>query len=153
MSTSPGPEPSRGAEGAPPAGARHRARERALGLLYEAESKSEPPDVVIARLPLAPEPYARALAEGVGRRQGAIDELIAGSASGWRLERMPSIDRQVLRIAVFELLERAEVPVAVVLDEAVQLAKDYSTEDSGRFVNGVLAALAPRLRAREADPA
>ncbi len=153
MNTSPGPESHHGADSAPLAGARHRARERALGLLYEAESKSERPDVVIARLPLAPEPYASALAEGVGRRQGDIDELIAGAASGWRLERMPSIDRQVLRIAVFELLERSEVPVAVVLDEAVQLAKDYSTEDSGRFVNGVLATLAPRLRTRQANPA
>lgn len=149
MSTSRGPE----AGEEPPAGERRRGRERALGLLYEAETKSLSPTEVLAALPSPPEPYAEQLFLGVGRRAGEIDALLSGQAARWRLERMPAIDRQVLRVAVFELLERPDVPLAVVIDEAVELAKAYSTEESGRFVNGVLGALAPRLRAPEVRPA
>ena len=72
--------------------------------------------------------------------------MIAAHAQGWTLERMPAIDRTVLRIAGFELLDRPDVPVAVVLDEAVELAKRFSTDDSGRFVNGVLASIAKIAR-------
>lgn len=109
------------------------------------------PEAVLASLAVPPEPYAEALVRDAGRRAEEIDRLVGGKAAGWRLERMPAIDRQVLRLATLELLARPEVPTAVVLDEAVELAKAYSTEDSGRFVNGVLAALARELRpAREA---
>ena len=86
------------------------------------------------------------LVNGVEANQARLDEVIAAHAKGWTLQRMPTLDRNVLRIAGFELMARPEVPVAVVLDEAVELAKRFSTDDSGRFVNGVLSALIPVLR-------
>jgi len=86
------------------------------------------------------------LVHGVEANQARLDEVIAAHAKGWTLQRMPTLDRNVLRIAGFELMARPEVPVAVVLDEAVELAKRFSTDDSGRFVNGVLSALVPVLR-------
>jgi N utilization substance protein B len=82
----------------------------------------------------------------VEARRADLDAVIAAHARGWTMERMPTIDRNVLRIAAYELAERPDVPVAVVIDEAVELAKRFSTDDSGRFVNGVLAAIAPVLR-------
>jgi N utilization substance protein B len=75
-----------------------------------------------------------------------IDALLGEAAVGWELDRMPAVDRAVLRLAVYELLEEPGVPAAVVLDEAVALAGEYSTDDSGRFVNGVLATVASRVR-------
>jgi N utilization substance protein B len=87
------------------------------------------------------------LVRGVEQHMAQLDAAIAAHAKGWTLARMPAIDRNVLRVAAFELLGRHDVPVAVVLDEAVELAKRFSTDDSGRFVNGVLAALVPVLRA------
>jgi N utilization substance protein B len=122
------------------------ARERALILLYEAESKGIPPaDVLAAQISPADE-LTTMLVEGVAAHQARLDEAIAAHSKGWTLQRMPTIDRNVLRIAGFELLARPDVPVAVVLDEAVELAKRFSTDDSGRFVNGVLSALVPVLR-------
>jgi N utilization substance protein B len=118
---------------------------RALHLLYEAEVKGETPRAVLAALPVAPDPYARRLAAGAGDRLADIDALVAGHASGWALDRMPAIDRQLLRLGAYELLAELDVPAAVVIDEAVELAKQYSTEDSGRYVNGVLAAIARHL--------
>jgi len=83
---------------------------------------------------------------GVADRSSVIDELISSHARDWSIERMPTIDVIVLRIGIYELLDRPEVPVAVVIDEAVELAKTFSTDDSGRFVNGVLAAVAKKVR-------
>jgi N utilization substance protein B len=125
---------------------RHEARERALSLLYEAETKSVSPAVLVKDLPVAPDPFAVSLVVGVGDRQAEIDAVIGRHAVGWALDRMPAIDRAVLRIAVYELMERPDVPTAVVLSEAVELAGGYSTEESGRFVNGVLASIADELR-------
>ncbi|MDP2292143.1 MAG: transcription antitermination factor NusB [Actinomycetota bacterium] len=122
------------------------ARERALILLYEAESKGvASADVLAAQISPADE-LTTQLVEGVAANQAEIDAAISAHAKGWTLQRMPTIDRNVLRIAAFELLGRPDVPVAVVLDEAVELAKRFSTDDSGRFVNGVLSALVPVLR-------
>lgn len=126
---------------------RSNARERALYRLYEAESKGVAPRVVLAEQVLPPDELTVLLVEGVEDHRRELDELIAGQAHGWTLERMPAIDRNVLRLAVFELAHRPDVPVAVVIDEAVELAKRFSTDDSGRFVNGVLSALATKLRA------
>lgn len=123
------------------------ARERALLLLYEAESKGITPSEVLAAQVLPPDELTVVLVKGVEEHRARLDEEIAAHAKGWTLARMPVIDRNVLRIAGFELLGRPDVPVAVVLDEAVELAKRFSTDDSGRFVNGVLAALVPVLRA------
>ena len=79
-----------------------------------------------------------------------VDGLIGEQARSWTLNRMPVIDRQILRLATFELLERQDIPCAVVIDEAIELAKEYSTAESGRFVNGILAALGRALRPDEA---
>ena len=125
---------------------RSEARERALLLLYEADAKAGAPRTVVAELPVAPDPLAALLVEGVEDRRPDIDELLSEHARGWTLERMPVIDRAVLRIATFELLARPEVPTAVVIDEAVELAKRFSTDDSGRFVNGMLSAIAKKVR-------
>jgi transcription antitermination protein NusB len=127
-------------------GSRREARERALSLLYEAEAKSQSPGEVLADLPLEPDPFVVDLVTGVAKHQERIDELIGRFAIDWVLDRMPAIDRNVLRIAVFELLEHQEVPMAAILDEAVELAKQYSTDESGRFVNGVLASVAAEVR-------
>jgi transcription antitermination protein NusB len=127
--------------------ARSDARERALGLLYEAETKGTGVADVLEALAVPPDPLAVTLVEGVDRRRPEIDDLLAAHARGWTLERMPAVDRAVMRIAVFELLERDDVPTAVVIDEAVELAKRFSTDDSGRFVNGMLAAIARKIRA------
>ena len=83
---------------------------------------------------------------GVVEHRAALDAAIAARATGWSLERMPVLDLNVLRLAAFELAERPDVPVAVVIDEAVELAKRFSTDNSGRFVNGVLSTLAGDLR-------
>jgi N utilization substance protein B len=137
----PGAEPIPGRPGP-----RHQARERALSLLYEAEMKQRPTAEVLAALPAAPDPYAVVLVEGVQAQRQRIDALLSEAAVGWELGRMPVVDRAVLRVATYELLEQPEVPVAVVLDEAVALAAEFSTDDSGRFVNGVLATIADRVR-------
>ena len=129
-----------------PAGSRHQARERALGLLYEAEMKQVPAEEVLGALPAAPDPYAVTLVRGVVAHQARIDELLRGAARQWELERMPAVDRALLRLATYELLAEPGVPLSVVIDEAVELAGQYSTDDSGRFVNGVLATVATATR-------
>ena len=126
---------------------RSEARERALTLLYEAQAKRQSADAVLAALPVPPDPLAELLVRGVAAHTARIDDLLAQYARGWTVERMPVTDRTVARIGIFELLERPDVPTAVVLDEAVELAKRYGgTDDSGRFVNGVLAAVAHDIR-------
>ncbi len=124
---------------------RHVARERALGLLYEAAVKGCPPGEVLAGLAVPTDPYAAFLVRRAEELESQADELIAAAAVAWPLERMALLDRLVMRLAVTELLDAEGPPVPVVLDEAVELAKAYSTEDSGRFVNGVLSAIARRL--------
>jgi N utilization substance protein B len=130
-------------------GGRREARERALSLLYEAEVKDMAPAALLEDLPVEPEPFVVALVAGVGRDQGPIDELISRFAIDWAIDRMPAIDRNVLRLAVYELRERADTPVGVVISEAVELAKRYSTDESGRFVNGILANIATEVRGGE----
>ena len=147
MSTSPGPRPL---ADLPAVGARRRSRERALGLLYEAEAKEQRPAAILAALPVAPERYAVVLVEGVDRRLPEIDALIGAHAHDWGIDRLAAVDRQLLRLSVLELLECEDVPLAVVIDEAVELAKQYSTEESSRFVNGVLSAVAAEVRPSKA---
>ena len=132
--------------GRPVSTPRSEARERALHLLYEAEVRDQGPDEVLAEQVLAPDAYTRRVVGGVGDHLAEIDTVVSGKARGWTLERMPAMDRAVLRMASYELLYEPEVPTAVVIDEAVELAKRYSTEDSGRFVNGVLSAVAAQVR-------
>ena len=128
------------------AGERRRSRERALELTYEAEQKGLAPAELLGELPVAPADYAVQLVVGLTERLDEVDELVAGHSSGWALDRMPAVDRCILRIATYELVGELDVPLAVVIDEAVELAKEYSTEDSPRFVNGVLAAIADTVR-------
>ena len=125
---------------------RSEARERAMGLLYEAHAKGTSVADVLAALPVDPDPLAVLLVEGVDARRDEVDGLLAEHARGWTLDRMPVLDRSIMEIATFELVARPEVPTAVVLDEAVELAKRYGTDDSGRFVNGLLSAIAKKVR-------
>jgi N utilization substance protein B len=132
-------------------GSRREARERALSLLYEADAKACPPDAVLADLPVPPDPFAGDLVAGVGAHLDDIDERIGRFSRGWTIERMPVVDRTVLRMAVYELLHRPDVPTAAVISEAVELAKRYSTDDSGRFVNGMLSAISEEVRPDPGD--
>lgn len=125
---------------------RHQQRERALSLLYEAELKGQDPVAVADALAVPPDPYVRTLlVHSVATREEA-ERRIAAASVGWPLDRMAVIDRLVLRLAIAELLDPQGPPPAVVIDEAVELAKTYSTDDSGRFVNGILSAITPDLR-------
>lgn len=124
---------------------RSQSRERALTLLYEAESKGVDASAVLAAQIDPADELTRLIVEGVGSHQPRIDSLIGTHATGWTIDRMPALDRIVLRMATFELMDRLETPIAVVIDEAVELAKRFSTDDSGRYVNGVLSAIACEL--------
>ena len=125
--------------------ARSRARKRALDLLFEAEQRGVDPLVLVGdRLAngLTPVPeFAVALVEGVQAHRERIDEVLSTYAQGWSLERMPAVDRTVLRMGAYELLFDDEVPDAVALDEAVTLARELSTDESPAFVNGLLGRL------------
>ncbi len=126
--------------------ARSRARKRALDVLYEAELRGLPVlDLLAERITIGDPPvpeYAAALVHGVTVHRERIDELIAEHAEGWTLDRMPPVDRNVLRIGVYELFWADDVPDGVAISEAVQLATDLSTDASPSFVNGLLARLA-----------
>ena len=127
-------------------GSRREARERALSLLYEADAKGIAPAAVLADLPVAPDAFAAEEVAGVGGCQERLDALIADHAVGWAVDRMPVVDRTLLRMAIWELLERPDIPTGAVISEAVELAKTYSTEESGRFVNGLLGSVAAEVR-------
>ena len=101
---------------------------------------------MLDELPVPPDPFAGDLVAGVGDHQDEIDDRIRRFARGWALERMPVVDRTVLRMAIYELVHRPDVPTAAVISEAVELAKRYSTDDSGRFVNGMLSNIALEVR-------
>ncbi|MBM9468255.1 transcription antitermination factor NusB [Nakamurella leprariae] len=146
--------------------ARSKSRKRALDILFAADARGvDPLEVLSERLELTRNPslggspaqvtplgdYAEELVRGVAQHRDRLDEVIAGHARGWSLDRMPAVDRVVLRMAAFELLYVPDVPPAVAIDEAVELAKTLSTDDSPRFVNGVLGQLVPdvgQLRAQ-----
>jgi transcription antitermination protein NusB len=117
-----------------------------LSLLYEAELKGESPSQVLDALPVKPDAYVRTLLNGADATRAEADTRIAAASVGWPLERMAVIDRLVLRLAVAELLDADGPPKAVVIDEAVELAKTYSTDDSGSFVNGILSTIADDVR-------
>ncbi len=117
-----------------------------MSLCYELDVRGSSVDDLLAGLPAPPDAYATELVRGVEDHREEVDALIRKYADRWALERMPVIDRNLLRIAVFELAHRPEVPVAVAISEAVELAKRYSTDDSGRFVNGMLGRIAEAVR-------
>jgi transcription antitermination protein NusB len=125
--------------------ARSKARKRALDVLFEAEARREPVLGLLAERTLAADPpvsdYAAELVRGVHARSEQIDQLLAEHAQGWTLERMPAVDRNILRIGAYELLWGDDVPDAVAISEAVVLAGELSTDDSSSFVNGLLGRL------------
>jgi transcription antitermination protein NusB len=122
--------------------ARSKARKRALDVLFEADLRGADPIETLNRWVTRADPpvpdYSRELVEGVAEHRVRIDELLVRYAEDWSVDRMPPVDRAVLRLAIFELLWCDSVPDAVVIDEAVELAKSLSTEASPGFVNGVL---------------
>ena len=128
-----------------PVDARHLARERALEILYEADVKEVEVREVVASLPVAPAPFVLELVDAAAAHRGVAEAAIRAAAVDWPLERMAVLDRLVMVLAIGEVLGTSPPPDAVVLDEAVELAKTYSTEASPRFVNGVLAAVLPSL--------
>ena len=131
--------------------ARTKARKRALDILFQADVRGDDLGAILAAEAkrAANEPareaswlYAREIVDGVIDNREAIDEQITTFAKDWSLARMPAVDRAVLRIGVWEILYNDEVPAAVAIDEAVELAKEFSTDDSGSFVHGVLGRIA-----------
>lgn len=127
---------------------RHIGREGVINLLYEAEIKGLDALELLDELSLAPDEFVLEILKGIYGDLQSINESISKFSPDWPLERMPSIDRAVLRLATYEL-KHTDVPVAVILNEAVEISKEYSTENSGRFVNGILASLAEELRKQE----
>jgi N utilization substance protein B len=135
--------------------ARTKARKRALDILFESEARGDDPLAVLVQrqetddAPPVSE-YAAMLVAGVVEHRGRIDQLLTEHAEGWTVKRMTAVDRALLRIGVFELLWVDEIDDPVAITEAVELAKTLSTDDSPRFLNGVLgriADIAPQLRA------
>jgi len=138
-------------------GARSTAREAALQLLYAHEASGEPEAHVLQSFwretPGDPEgrQYAEDLFSGALGRQAEIDERIRAASDNWRVERMSRVDRNVLRLGTYELMARSDVPRAVIIDEAIELAKRYGSEGSGKFVNGVLERVATELGRTEPE--
>jgi N utilization substance protein B len=126
--------------------ARSKARKRALDILFEAEMQGVQVSATLARRLASADPplneYTVTLVEGIIAHRERIDELLSTYAVGWTLDRMPAVDRNVLRIGVFEIVYRDDVPDAVAINEAVNLVRDLSTDDSPGFVNGLLGRIA-----------
>jgi transcription antitermination protein NusB len=135
------------------AGKRRTAREMAVQMLYQSDLGGSPLPHIFATFDLAEylggDParqrrvedafqYAQTLVRGVSEHREEIDAMIRGQADNWRLERMPAVDRNILRLAIFEMLYERDTPKLVVVDEAIELAKKFGSEQSGRFVNGLL---------------
>lgn len=139
--------------------ARHKAREQTLQMLFEWDLRRTPIEeiardyygsLLVAEDSTAkprPDAFAQSLLTGVTEHISAIDELITRHAANWRLERMPAVDRNVLRLAVYEML-RTDTPAAIVIDEALELARRFAGEESVQFVNGVLDAVRRELPAK-----
>ncbi|MGH4015153.1 MAG: transcription antitermination factor NusB [Pseudonocardiaceae bacterium] len=132
-------------------GARSKARKRAVDILFESDLRGTDPLALLAeRVGATDVPpvsdYTVALVQGVAAHREDIDRMLTEQARGWTLQRMPTVDRAVLRLGLFELLFSEEVDDAVAIDEAIELAKALSTDDSPRFVNGVLGAIAELAR-------
>lgn len=127
---------------------RRQARRLAIDILYQADVTHTDPPAVLAEWEEAGREiaeYARELVQGVTEHLGELDRILGQHAEGWRVERMASLDRTILRVASYELVHANDVPVGAAIDEAVRAAKELSTEDSGRFVNGILGKVAAEL--------
>ena len=139
---------------------RHLGRELALRWLFEIEATRQPPDAVMAAVPEDVEEletleeegreFARQLVRGVLEARKQIDDIIVKFARAWALDRMAAIERNVLRIALYEILHLPDIPASVSVDEAVEITKHYASDESGKFVNGILGAY---LRSEEGQAA
>jgi len=127
---------------------RHRSRERALELLYEASMKDRPVSVVVTELPVPPDDYTATLLAATSQHEATALELIGRFSIDWPLDRMALLDRLILTMATAELLMDDSPSKAIILDEEVELAKTYSTDGSPSFVNGVLSSIADDVSAR-----
>ncbi len=170
VSPAEGPLPASGDRPRRAGGKRRQAREMALQMLYQRELGDAEPAQLLREFDIhafraetadagassqASElalDYARTLVEGSLAHKESIDRMVADQADNWRLERMPVVDRNVLRLAVYEMRFQSDVPAVVVIDEAIELAKKFGSEQSGRFVNGVLDALRTTLGGQNLDP-
>ena len=136
--------------------ARTKARKRAVDALFAADLREEHPAVLLDETYKQVEDrenqgaifdYARTIVDGVVEHQGEIDTLLETYSQGWALERMPNVDRSILRVAVWEIVYNDDIPDGVAINEAVELAKEYSTDDSGSFVNGMLTRISSTKKA------
>ena len=125
---------------------RRQVRERALGLLYEAETKGIDMAELVDSLELPLDPYAHTLVTGTAYHQAEIDVRLEEFSARWPVARMPALDRAILRLASFELSHSTEISVAVIINEAVELAHEYSTPASSGFINGLLSQVAATVR-------
>ena len=136
--------------------ARSKARKRALDVLYESDLRGTDAVTTLAERLAAADPpvpdYSVELVEGVAEHRAAIDDVLSEHSEGWTVERMPAVDRAVLRLALYEVLWRDDVPDAVAVDEAVELAKSLSTDESPKFVNGILGRVIRERRPTETSP-
>jgi N utilization substance protein B len=141
---------------------RREARELAMKVLFQIEVGRGPVEEVLEMaaeaVPVPPDEwaYVREVVDGVLREQPALDRVIADRAVGWKLDRIANVDRSILRLALFEILHRPDIPSSVSVNEAVEMAKKYSTDDSGKFVNGILGSFlrdAASVRADDASEA
>ena len=131
----------------PPAlGSRREAREDALAVLYEIEITGDDGSEILERRRVSLSDYAVDLVVGVGEGQDRIDEVLARHLRGWDLDRLAVVDRTLARMAAWELMERPDVPVGVVMSELVELATQYCSAESPRFLNGLLSAIAKEAR-------
>ncbi len=129
--------------------ARHQAREWALRILFEHDLSQTDMEVLVERLQekeTEDHVFAQRVAEGVVAHQTEIDGILAHAAVDWKVERMATIDRNVLRIGIFELQHEPHTPISVIISEALELAGEYSTDDAKRFINGVLSSVARDIR-------
>lgn len=138
-------------------GQRRRSRELALQVLFQIDMGHESPEEALRlfyenfEAPLEPRAFAEDIVRGVSLHRSDIDQMIRSASQHWRVERMPAVDRNVLRIALYEMLYRTDIPAKVSINEAIDLAKHFGTEDSGAFVNGILDRILAQLPAQGAS--
>jgi len=139
-------------------GQRRRARECALQMLFQMDVAGGPPEEIFAQFwadqASTPElkSFAEDLVRGVARERLFLDNVVAVSAENWRVERMAVVDRNVLRMAAYEMLFDEEVPPVVAIDEAIEIARKFGSEESGAFINGILDAVRKRIERGEITP-
>ena len=127
-------------------GSRREARETVLSILYAADNRGQSLTDYLEEQSIEPELFVSDLVKGISAHLERIDSKISQFAEGWSTERMPAIDKALLRMAVYEVLYRLDIPIEAILSEAVALASEYSTEQSSRFINGVVAGISEEAR-------